>query len=143
MDDDVINDGLCTGVLVDSKIVVFVIRFHQISKRSRKGGKSMKKVFLLFIIISLVVYGSLGLAVVSEAKDKLSKHDKKMLEEFKLSLKNSSEGRFQAELLDGKSILIIDTKLGHLWILRTSPEPIMKYAGKVRPGQSFWKTIHK
>jgi hypothetical protein len=103
----------------------------------------MKKGFLSFIVISLVVCGSLGVAIVSEAKDKWSKDDKQMLEEFSLSLKNSSEGRFQTEPLDGKSILIIDTKLGHLWILRTSPEPIMKYAGKVRPGQSFWKTIHK
>ena len=103
----------------------------------------MKKGFLLFSVIFLVVCSSLGLAVVSDAKDKWSEHDKQMLEEFNLSLKNSSEGRFQTAPLDDKSILIIDTKLGHLWVLHTSPEPMMKYAGKVRPGQSFWKTIYK
>ena len=102
----------------------------------------MKKRFLLFII-SLVVCGSLGLAVVSEAKDQWNQKDKQMLEEFNLSLKNSSEGRFQTQSLDDKSILIIDTKLGHLWVLRTSPEPMIKYAGKVEPSYSFWVTTHK
>ncbi|MGD9058309.1 MAG: hypothetical protein PVF38_19350 [Desulfobacterales bacterium] len=103
----------------------------------------MKKRFLLFIIISLVVCSSLGVAVVSEAKDKWSQKDKQMLEEFNLSIKSSSEGRFQAQSLDDKSILIIDTKLGHLWVLRTSPEPMIKYAGKVTPSYSFWATTHK
>ena len=103
----------------------------------------MKKGFLLFIVISLVVCGSLGLAVVSEAKDKWSQKDKQMLEQFNLSLKSSSEGRFQAQSLDDKSILIIDTKFGHLWVLRTSPEPMLKYAGKVAPSYSFWVTTHK
>ncbi len=103
----------------------------------------MKKRCLLFIIISLVVCGSLGLAVESIAKDKWSQKDKQMLEEFNLSLKNSSEGRFQTQSLDDKSILIIDTKLGHLWVLRTSPEPMIKYAGKVKPSYSFWVTTQK
>ena len=102
----------------------------------------MKKRLLLFII-SLLVCGSLGLAAVSEAKDKWSQKDKQMLEEFNLSLKSSSEGRFQAQSLDDKSILIIDTKFGHLWVLRTSPEPLLKYAGKVAPSYSFWVTTGK
>jgi hypothetical protein len=103
----------------------------------------MKKGFLLIIIICLAVYGSFGMANLSEAKDKLSKHDRQILEEFKLSFKDSAEGRFQTTKIDDKSILIIDTKLGHLWFFRTSPEPVIKYAGKVYPGRSFWKTIYK
>jgi hypothetical protein len=65
------------------------------------------------------------------------------LEEFNLSLKDSSEGRFQAVKMDEASILIIDTRLGHLWVFRTSPEALVKWAGKVKPGTSFWKTILK
>ena len=103
----------------------------------------MKKGFLFIIIICLAVYGGFGAADVSEAKDKLSQHDRQMLEEFKLSFKNSAEGRFQTEKMDDKSILIIDTKLGHLWVFRMSPDPLIKYAGKVYPGRSFWNTIHK
>ena len=70
----------------------------------------MKKGFLLIIIISLVVYGSFGAADLSEAKDKLSKYDRQILEEFNLSFKDSSEGRFQTAKIDDTSILIIDTK---------------------------------
>ena len=103
----------------------------------------MKKGFLLIIIICLAVYGSFGMANLSEAKEKLSKHDRQILEEFKLSFKDSAEGRFQTTKIDDKSILIIDTKLGHLWVFRLSPEPIIKYAGKVYPGKSFWSTIYR
>ena len=103
----------------------------------------MKKGFLLIIIISVVVFGSLGAVDLSEAKDKLSQHDRQVLEEFNLSFKNSSEGRFQTAKIDDTSILIIDTKLGHLWMFRTSPEVLIKYAGKVYPGKSFWKTIYR
>ena len=103
----------------------------------------MKNGFLLIIIVSLAVYGGFGAADLSEAKDKLSKHDRKVLEEFNLSLKDSAEGRFQTTKMDDTSILIIDTRLGHLWILRSTPEPLVKYAGKVYPGPSFWKSIHK
>jgi hypothetical protein len=45
--------------------------------------------------------------------------------------------------MDEASILIIDTRLGHLWVFRTSPEALVKWAGKVKPGTSFWKTILK
>jgi hypothetical protein len=62
----------------------------------------------------LVVYGGFGAADLSEAKDQLSKHDRQVLEEFKLSFKDSAEGRFQTAKLDDTSILIIDTKLGPL-----------------------------
>ncbi len=103
----------------------------------------MRKEFLLIIILCLAVYGSFAMATLSEAKDKSSKHDRQILEEFKLSFKDSAEGRFQMEKVDDKSILIIDTKLGHLWVFRTLPEPLIKYAGKVYPGISFWNTIHK
>ena len=103
----------------------------------------MKKGFLLIIIISLVAFGSFGVAALSEAKDKYSKYDKQILDEFYQSLKNSSEGRFQTQSTGDKSIMIIDTKLGHLWIFRTSPDPIIKYAGKVYPGKAFWKTVYK
>jgi len=103
----------------------------------------MKKGFLLSIIISLIVYGGFGAADLSEAKDQLSKHDRQVLEEFKLSFKDSAEGRFQTAKIDDTSILIIDTKLGHLWMFRSSPEVLIKYAGKVYPGKSFWKTIYK
>jgi hypothetical protein len=103
----------------------------------------MKKGVLLFVIICLAVYGGLGAADLSEAKDKLSKHDRQVLEEFNLSLKNSAAGRFQTERIDNTSIMIIDTQLGHLWIFRSSPQAIVKYAGKVYPGESFWKTIYK
>ena len=81
----------------------------------------MKNGFMLIIIISLTIYGGFGAVELSEAKDKLSKHDRQVLEEFNLSLKNSAEGRFQTAKMDDTSILIIDTRLGHLWILRTSP----------------------
>ena len=103
----------------------------------------MKKGFLLIIIISLVVYGSFGAADLSEAKDKLSKHERQVLEEFNLSFKDSSEGRFQTAKITDTSILIIDTKLGQLWMFRSSPEVLIKYAGKVYPGKRFWKTIYK
>ena len=103
----------------------------------------MKKRFLLTIIICLAVYGGFGPADLSEAKDQLSKHERQAIEEFNLSLKNSAEGRFQTTKMDDTSILIIDTRLGHLWILRSSPEPLLKYAGKVYPGKSFWKTIQR
>jgi hypothetical protein len=73
----------------------------------------------------------------------LSKIDRQVLEEFNLSLKDSSEGRFEAVKMDDTSIFIIDTKLGHLWMFRTSPEVLVKWAGKVKPGTSFWRTIHK
>jgi hypothetical protein len=65
------------------------------------------------------------------------------LEEFKLSFKDGADGRFQTAKMDDKSVLIIDTKLGHLWVFRMSPDPLIKYAGKVYPGRSFWNTIHK
>ena len=103
----------------------------------------MKKRLSLIITISLIAFGSFGVADLSEAKDKLSKYDKQILDEFYQSLKNSSEGRFQTANTGDKSILIIDTKLGHLWLFRTSPEPIIKYAGKVYPGKAFWKTVYK
>ena len=103
----------------------------------------MKKGSLLIIIICLAFYGSFGVADLSEAKDKLSKYDRQILEEFKLSLKNSAEGRFQSTKIDDTSIVIIDTKLGHIWLFRTSPEPVIKYAGKVYPGSSFWNTIYR
>ena len=103
----------------------------------------MKKGFLLIITIALIVYGGFGAADLSEAKDKLSKQDRQVLEEFKLSFKDSADGRFQTTKIDDTSILIIDTKLGHLWLFRTSPEPVIKYAGKVSPGRSFWNTIYR
>jgi hypothetical protein len=103
----------------------------------------MKKGFLLIIIISLIVYGGFGAADLSEAKDDLSKHDRQVLEAFKLSLKDSAEGRFQTAKIDDTSILIIDTKLGHLWMFRSSPKVLIKYAGQVYPGKSFWKTIYR
>ena len=103
----------------------------------------MKKGFLLIIIIALVVYGSFGAADLSEAKEKLSQYDRQILQEFNLSFKDSSEGRFQTAKIDDTSILIIDTKLGHLWMFRTSPEVLIKYAGKVYPGKGFWKTIYR
>ena len=103
----------------------------------------MKKGFLLIIVFCLAVCGSFGVADQSEAKDKLSKHDRQILEEFKLSFKDSAAGRFQTEKMDDTSILIVDTKLGHLWVFRLSPEPIIKYAGKVYPGKSFWSTIYR
>ena len=103
----------------------------------------MKRGFLQIVIFCLAVYGSFGVADLSEAKDKLSKHDRQILEEFKLSFKDSAEGRFQTTKIDDKSILIIDTRLGHLWLFRTSPEPLIKYAGKVYPGRSFWNTIYR
>ena len=103
----------------------------------------MKKGFLLIIVISLIVYGGFGVADLSEAKDKLSKHERQVLEEFNLSLKDSAEGRFQAARISDTAILIIDTKLGHLWMFRSSPEVLIKYAGKVYPGKGFWKTIYR
>lgn len=103
----------------------------------------MKKGFFVIFIFSLFVYGSFGAANLSEAKDDLSKHDREILQEFNQSFKDSANGRFQTSKIDNTSILIIDTRLGHLWILYTSPEPLVKYAGKVRPGTSFWKTVYK
>jgi hypothetical protein len=103
----------------------------------------MKKGFLFVTIFCLAVYGSFGMADLSEAKDKLSPHDRQIMEEFKHSFKNSAEGRFETVKVDDKSILIIDTKLGHLWVLHMSPEALIKYAGKVYPGRSFWKTIYR
>ena len=103
----------------------------------------MKKGFLLTVIICLAVYGGFGVADLSEAKDKLSKHDRQVLEEFNLSLKDSAEGRFQAARISDTAILIIDTKLGHLWMFRSSPQVLIKYAGKVYPGKSFWQTIYR
>jgi hypothetical protein len=103
----------------------------------------MKKGFRLIVIISLVIFGSIGAADSSFAKERSSQHDRQVLEEFNLSLKDSAEGRFQAIKMDDTSILIIDTKLGHLWVFRTSPEALVKWAGKVKPGTNFWKTILK
>ena len=101
----------------------------------------MKKGFVFIVIIFLAVYGGLGANNLSEAKDQLSQHDRQVLDEFNLSLKNSAEGRFQTTKLDDTSILIIDTKLGHLWVFRSSPEVLIKYAGQLHPGKTFWKTI--
>jgi hypothetical protein len=115
----------------------------RLNRVGSQGGDFMKNGFLLMIIFCLAVYGGFGRADLSEAKDKLSKHDREVLEEFNLSLKNSAEGRFQATKIDDTSILIIDTQLGHLWIFRSSPEALIKYAGKVYPGKSFWKTIYR
>ena len=103
----------------------------------------MKKGFVLTVIICLAVYGSFGVADLSEAKDKLGKHERQVLEEFNLSLKDSAEGRFQTTKISDTAILIIDTKLGHLWMFRSSPQVLIKYAGKVYPSRSFWKTIYR
>ena len=102
----------------------------------------MKKGFLLIIIFCLTVWGSFGVADLSEAKDEWSKQARQALEEFKLSLKDSEEGRFQTVRVDDKSIFIIDTKLGHLWMFRMSQEVIIKYAGRVYPGKGFWRSIY-
>lgn len=103
----------------------------------------MKKGFLLIIILCLAVYVSFGVVDLSEAKDKLSKYDRQILEEFNNSFKASAEGRFQTTKMDDTTIFIIDTKLGHCWVFRTSPGPIVKYAGKVRPSTSFWNTVFR
>ena len=103
----------------------------------------MKKGSVLLIIVCWAIFGSFGVADLSEAKDKLSKHDRQVLEEFKLSFKDSAEGRFQTTTIDDTSIVIIDTKLGHIWLFRTSPLSVIKYAGKVYPGSSFWNTIYR
>ena len=103
----------------------------------------MKRCLFIVIIISLIVFGSFGIAKVSEANDKLSKYDSQILDEFNLSFKDSADGRFQTTKIDETSILIIDTRLGHLWVLRIAPNAVLKYAGKVRPGPSFWDTINK
>lgn len=102
----------------------------------------MKKGFFLIIII-LLVFGSFRAASLSEAKDDLSKHDRQLLEEFNLSLKDGANGRFQTTKIDDTSILIIDTKLGYLWVFNISPDVVIKYAGKIRPGETFWDTIYK
>ena len=102
-----------------------------------------KRGIFLIIIISLIVCGSFGTANLTEAKDKLSKYDRQILEEFNLSFKDSADVRFQTTKIDDTSILIIDSKLGHLWVLRISPSAVLKYAGKVKPGPSFWDTINK
>ena len=103
----------------------------------------MKKGLLFTIIICLAVYLGFGIAGSSEAKDKLSKYDKQILEEFQSSFNGSGDGRFQTTKMDDTSIFIIDTKLGHCWVFRTSPGPMVKYAGKVRPGTTFWGTISR
>ena len=103
----------------------------------------MKKGFLFIIILCLVVFPGFGMLDLSEAKDKLSKHDRQILEEFKRSFSDSGDGRFQTTKIDDTSIFIIDTKLGHCWVFRSSPGPIVKYAGKVYPGASFWDTVFK
>ena len=102
----------------------------------------MKKSFV-FISIWLAFFISFGVVNLSEAKDKLSKYDKQILEEFKRSFSDSGDGRFQTTKMDDTSLFIIDTKLGHCWVLRISPEPMVKYAGKVHPGTTFWDTIFK
>ena len=101
----------------------------------------MKKGFLLIIIIALVVFGTSLTAELSEAKQRLSKIDQQVLDEFLRSFQDSSDGRFKAVKIDDTSIFIIDTRLGHLWVFRTSPEPLVKWAGQVKPGTTFWKTI--
>jgi hypothetical protein len=101
----------------------------------------MKKGFLLIVIICLAFFGSFEVVDLSEAKDKMSKYDRRIMEEFKGSFSDSAEGRFQTTKMDDTTIFIIDTKLGHCWVFRTSPGPMVKYAGKVRPGTSFWDTI--
>ena len=103
----------------------------------------MKKGFLLIIIFCLTVWGSLGVADLSEAKDQWSKQARQALKEFELSLKGSAEGRFQTVKVDNASIFIIDTKLGHLWVFRMSPDVLIKYAGQVYPGKGFWRTTHR
>ena len=103
----------------------------------------MKKGFLFIIILSLVVFPGFGMVDLAGAKDKLSKYDRRILEEFKSSLNDSGDGRFQTTRIDYTSIFIIDTKLGHCWVFLTSPEPMVKYAGKVYPGASFWDTVFK
>ena len=103
----------------------------------------MKKRFLFIIILCLAAYVSLGVVDLSEAKDKMSNYDKRILEEFNRSFSESGDGRFQTTKIDDTAIFIIDTKLGHFWVFRTSPGPIVKYAGKVRPGTGFWDTIFR
>jgi hypothetical protein len=103
----------------------------------------MKKGFLLNIIFSLVVFLGFGMLDLSEAKDKLSKYDRQILEEFKDSFNDSGDGRFHTTKIDDTSIFIIDTKLGHCWVFRSSPGPMVKYAGKLRPGTAFWDTIFR
>ena len=102
-----------------------------------------KNIYFVTLIVSLIFYGSFSVADLSEAKDKMSRYDRQIFEEFNNSFQTSSEGRFQIARIDDTSIFIIDTKLGHLWTFYTSPQPIVKYAGKVHPGRSFWKTIYK
>ena len=102
----------------------------------------MKKGFLFIIIICLAVFGSFGLVDFSEAKDKLSKYDRQILEEFKRSFTDSGDGRFQSTKMADATIVIIDTKLGHLWVFSISQNPVVKYAGKVKPGTTFWDTIY-
>ena len=103
----------------------------------------MKKSFLIIITIWLAFFISFGGVNLSEAKDKLSKYDRQILEEFKRSFSDSGDGRFQTTKMDDTSIFIIDTKLGHCWVFRISPGPVVKYAGKIRPGTTFWDTVFK
>ena len=103
----------------------------------------MKKSFVFIIIIWLAFFVSFGAVNLSEASDKLSKYDRQILEEFKRSFSDSGDGRFQTTKMDDTSIFIIDTKLGHCWVFRASPGPVVKYAGKLRPGTTFWDTVFK
>ena len=64
----------------------------------------MKKGVLFIIILCLVVFPGFGMLDLSEAKDKLSKYDRQILEEFKRSFSDSGDGRFQTTKIDDTSI---------------------------------------
>jgi|GEM_PF-2848283 len=51
------------------------------------------------------------------------------------SLEGASPGRFQAVRLDGSSIFILDTRLGHIWVWAFGEQGgFTMYQGRVAPG---------
>jgi len=54
---------------------------------------------------------------------------------YQASLESGVSGRFQAVRLDGSSIFVLDSRLGHMWVWAFGKEGgFTMYQGRVAPG---------
>jgi len=76
-------------------------------------------------------YGGRHIKLEPERRVKTAPHQTPDLSAWERTLNEA--GRFQAvDVFGGKAVLILDTKLGHIWIWAL---PSVIYAGRVFPGE--------
>jgi hypothetical protein len=82
-------------------------------------------------------YKGRGITLEGGTKDKTPRAKDRALDEWNSGLQVT--GRFQAlNVFDGKAVLILDTKEGHLWIWAL---PSVIYGGRIFPGEVIGEEI--